>query len=124
CDTEEQKRWKAKIRRYVAWSNPAPDGTPSPFTTLYGTSHPLLAVVVAPRKTTRAEARCETLLAWTEQELEALGRPADGAHMSFSYLPPATEPVKLFLGAKSWYRPFAEDTFPLLAGLPAPVSTA
>jgi hypothetical protein len=117
CDTEEQKRWKAKIRRHVAWATTAGNGTSSPFATVFGPGRPLVAVVVAPRKTRRAEPRCHTLLEWTEQELTALGRRDEAERFVFTYLSPTTEPVKLFLGATSWYRPFEEAAFPLLAGL-------
>ena len=51
------------------------------------------------------------------------GEPASAGgspRMLFTYLAPATEPQKLFLGATSWYRPFADTAFPLLAGLPTP----
>ena len=116
CDTEEQKRWKAKIRRHVAWTR-SPDGVaPPPFAAVFGPGRPLLAVVVAPRKAARAEGRCETLLTWTEEELTALGLPADAERMFFTYLSPATTaPEKFFFGATSWLRPFAAEACALLA---------
>lgn len=102
--TEEQGRWRRKVRGLVACSH-------GPYQERFGTSSLTLAVLATP-----GEKRRSDLLRWTELELADLPEKEDAADLfRFACLPEATPaaPEDLFC-SPCWYRPFSSYATPLI----------
>lgn len=100
--TEEQKRWKRKVRGLVAWAS-------GPYRERFGTDVLTVAVI-----TTEDERRAAQLRAWTEEELTRLDHRSLAELFLFTCCDPATtDPVTLFT-APIFTVTFAEELVPLL----------
>jgi Replication-relaxation len=100
--TMGQSRWRRKVAKIIGFSEQC-------YEREFGTSALTVAVV-----TTQGEKRRDDLLAWTEGELEAGGRPGDADLFRFTALRPETEPDILFR-SPSWQRPFDSVSLPLVS---------
>jgi DNA-binding MarR family transcriptional regulator len=107
--SEEQKRWKTKVRAYLLWSYP-----PFPYREALG-DVPLTAIAVL---AVSGEGRHDNLLRWTEEVVRELPerQRADAADLfRVSWGNPAElSPEDLFL-APRWRRPLDRAAMPLLA---------
>jgi len=104
--TEEQKKWRRKVRALVAWSK-------GPYQDTFGTPSLTIAVVA-----TAGERRLRDLVRWTEVELTSLDQPQEADLFRFvSAAPDAMTPENLFLSPR-WCRPFVGARMPLFAVQP------
>ncbi|TAK28853.1 MAG: hypothetical protein EPO21_22110, partial [Chloroflexota bacterium] len=103
--SEEQKKWRQKIRGIVAWVK-------GPYQEKFQTDTLTVAVIATPGMN-----RLEELLRWTEAELGSLSeqRQADLFRFTGQDVTPE-DPSALFL-SPNWYRPFDAQAVPLLDGL-------
>jgi hypothetical protein len=91
--TEEQQKWRRKVRAYLAYSE-----------TLYPAHHapvPLTIAVVA----TPSHKRREVLVRWTQAELEVTGLRKRAFLFRLAHLS-GSEPARTVFLAPRWYRPF------------------
>jgi len=103
--TEEQKKWRRKVRALTAFAN-------GPYQEAFGTTSLTIAVVVA-----SGERRLSELLTWTEAELRAAGEDQNASLFLFVACSPAQlSPDDLFF-RPCWYQPFGQHAVALFEGV-------
>ncbi len=103
CGTTERKRFQRKIRALVY-------ATRGAYQAAFKTESLTVAVVVA-----GLPLRLQTLLAWTEAELRALGEPDQADLFRFGLLDPNVSHARNLFCAPVWWRPFSSAPLPLLS---------
>ncbi len=106
--TEEQKRWRHKVRMILAWAR-------GPYLTRFSPDFLTVAVVAVP-----GTKRMGDLLHWTELELRLANREDDGQLFLFTDRDPGQiDPIDL-AAEPVWIEPFTRMTHSLLTGVERP----
>ncbi len=108
--TEEEAKWREKIRCYVAFYRSGA------YQEAFGVE-PILVPVVVKLERGHPEIRMANLIRWTEKELTDQRAATWGKSFRFTILDAGSTPPSEFLGGLHWRQPFTTEPSPLLEGV-------